>query len=194
MLHLSDISVLIQHVPAAERAHRLHIHHQQWVRRAKPISITWWLGSRSAILSEALLTDMQNMILRGKRIQMPWQPTCCWVSHEHKPKKKLKSKVIILVFLRHIRHGTYSFNSILSNVWKEENAQIKNITMSMSLGKYTNSESGQLCVSKAYIFNLHYDVDWPVRAWHSLNDSPLICIIQQKCIKKCKKKIYGKFV
>ena len=63
---------------------------------------------------------------------MPWQPTC-WVSHEHKPKKKLKSKVIILVFLHHIRNGKYSFNSILSYVWKEENTKIKNITINKSL-------------------------------------------------------------
>lgn len=67
MFHISDISVLIWQVPDAERAYRLHIHHQQWVGRSLPISITWWLGSRSAILSEALLSDMQNLILRGKK-------------------------------------------------------------------------------------------------------------------------------
>ena len=45
--------------------------------RAKLISVTLWLGSRSAILSEALLSDVQNVILGvGERIQRPQQPTC----------------------------------------------------------------------------------------------------------------------
>ena len=67
MFRISDSGVLIQHVPGAERAHKIHVHHQQWVSRARVISITWWLWSRSAILSEAFLSDMQNMILRGKK-------------------------------------------------------------------------------------------------------------------------------
>lgn len=83
MLHLSDIRVLVQQFPDAQRAYRLHIHHQQWVSKAKQISITWRLGSRSAILSEAFLSDMQNMILRGKRTKMHWQPTCCSVCPEN---------------------------------------------------------------------------------------------------------------
>lgn len=96
MFHLSDISVLIQQFPDAERAHRLHVHHQQWVGRAKQISITWWLGSRSAILSEAFLSDMQNMILRGKRIQMPWQPTCCRVCHENINRRKYRNSILTM--------------------------------------------------------------------------------------------------
>ncbi len=108
MFHLSDISVLIQQVPGAERAHSLHIHHQQWVGRAKPISITWWLGSGSAILSEAFLSDTQNMILRGKRIHMPWQPTCCRGCHENINRKKQESKVIFLGSLQYILNIGYT--------------------------------------------------------------------------------------
>lgn len=106
VLQLSHISVLIQQVPGAERAHRPHVHHQQWVARAKPISITWWLGSRSAILSEGSLSDVQNMILRVKSIQTPWQPTCCRGRHVNKHLRK--SKDIILVLIQSIKYGTYN--------------------------------------------------------------------------------------
>lgn len=83
VFHLSDIRVFVQPFPEAERTHGLQVHHQQWVGRATPISMTWRSRSRSAILSEAFPSGSHNTILGRLRIQSPRQPTCCWVWHKN---------------------------------------------------------------------------------------------------------------
>lgn len=120
MLHLPDISVLIQQFSDAERTHRLHLHHQQWVGRDKQISLTWGLGSRSAILPlRSAEFDPGRIEIKASNTPTNYQlSTKMWTYNKMKPaiREKTVNKWDDILLIYKLLMGFYALFTELTPV------------------------------------------------------------------------------
>lgn len=67
MYNQFDINKLVQQVSGAQRAHRLHLHRQQWVQPK------WYQWLCDLDLGQLFFSKVQNIILWVEGIQMPYK-------------------------------------------------------------------------------------------------------------------------